>query len=392
VALLAVETGDRQSVVNGGTNPRYSPTAHVVFAREGSLYAVAFDATRLEATGAERRLIAGVLHYENGAAQFAVGSGGTLAYIAGDAAPREHELVWVDRAGEAEPLFDNGQRFFDPRLSPDGSQLALTSFSGPNNDIWVLDLERRSFDRLTSHPGEELVPVWSPDGARFALASEVAEDAENPGPGLALLPVSGTTAEPLIRSPGWGNWEFPSSWSPDGWLAYRMQRGGVRSDIWLRNMNDGSDVAFLETDAAEHAAMFSPDGNWIAYVSDDSGRQEVYVKGFPDTGGRTSISTQGGIEPVWARSGRELFYRQGDRLMVVDLSAGPDRPATPEVLFEGRFRKSDWGAQSANYDVSLDGTRFVMVRDKSPVLPTVIQVVFNWPEALWGTGSTEIRR
>jgi serine/threonine-protein kinase len=381
VALLAMETGDRQTVVNGGTNPRYSATGHIVFARAGSLYAVPFDVERLAGGGIERRLVAGVLHDDNGAAQVAVGPG-TLAYIAGDAAPREHELVWVNRNGAAEVLLDNGQRFFDPRLSPDGARVALTSYTGANSDIWVLDLVRGSFDRLTTHPGEELVPVWSPEGDRLALASEVAEDADNPGPGLAMLPLSSTAPEPLIMSPGWGNWEFPSSWSNRGYLAYQRARGGVQSDVWVRNMSDGTDLAFVQTDARAHGAMFSPDGNWVAYVADDSGRGEVYVKSFPDGGGRTPISTQGGSEPVWARSGHEIFYRQGDKLMVVDLSDGPDRPAPPQVLFEGRFRKTEWAADAANYDVDIDGSRFLMVRDRNPVLPTVIQVVFNWPEAL----------
>jgi Tol biopolymer transport system component/predicted Ser/Thr protein kinase len=392
VALLAMETGERETVVNGGTNPRYSSTGDIVFARAGSLYAVPFDIDRLAGGGAERRLVTGLLHDDNGAAQFAVGSGGMLAYVAGDAAPREHELVWVDRDGAVEVLLDNGQRFFDPRLSPDGARVALTSYTGANSDIWLLDLVRGSFDRLTTHPGEELVPVWSPEAGRLALASEAAEDADNPGPGLALLPISSTTPELLITSPGWGNWEFPSSWSRAGYLAYGRVRGGVESAIWVRNMSDGTDEMFVQTDARAHAAMFSPDGNWIAYVSEDSGRGEVYLKSFPDTGGRTSISTQGGSEPVWARSGREIFYRQGDKLMVVDLSDGPDRPAPPQVLLEGRFRKTEWAADAANYDVDLDGSRFVMVRDKNPIRPTVIQVVFNWPEALLESGSAGVRR
>jgi len=138
--------------------------------------------------------------------------------------------------------------------------------------------------------------------------------------------------------------------------------------------------------------MFSPDGSWIAYVSDNSGRDEVYVLRFPDPGRRTKISTRGGTEPVWARNGRELFYREGDKLMVVDLVNGPDHPSTPEMLFEDRYRKSEWGARAANYDVSLDGRRFVMVREKDPVLPTVIQVVLNWPEALLESRPTDRRR
>ncbi len=385
VALLTVDSGAIRSLFAGGTNPRYSSTGHIVFARSGSLYAVPFDAGRAEIDAGEHKLVDGVLHYANGAAQFAVAAGGTLAYIAGDATPTRHELVWVDRQGQVEVLFDNGQRFLDPRLSPDGSLLAVTSYTGANSDIWLLDLERLTFDRLTSHPGEELVPVWSPDGTRLAVASEAEEDADNLGPALALMPASSAVPEVLIRSPGMGNWEFPSSWSSSGWIAYRRERsGGEASDIWLLEVGDGTEpVPFVEGPATQRAPMFSPDGRWIAYVSNASGGEEVYVEAFPDSGPRVQISTQGGTEPVWARDGRELFYREGDKLMAVDVGNGPDNPGTPEELFAGRYRTSEWGARAANYDVAPDG-RFVMVRQKNPILPTVIQVVLNWPEALLG--------
>ena len=129
--------------------------------------------------------------------------------------------------------------------------------------------------------------------------------------------------------------------------------------------------------------MISPDGRWIAYVSDVSGRDEVYVQSFPESGERIPISTQGGIEPVWRRDGRELFYRNGDKLMAVTLGISPKlTPGVPEVLFEGRFRKTLLVSEAANYDVSPDGNSFVMVRQKNLVTPAVIQVMLNWPEVL----------
>jgi len=191
--------------------------------------------------------------------------------------------------------------------------------------------------------------------------------------------------ELLIKSPDWGDWQFPTAWSPDGrWLAYNAVFGGVQNDIWLLPMDEAKKpTPLLQSPANETAAMFSPDGRWIAYVSDVSGRKEVYVQAFPEPGERIPISTRGGIEPVWSRDGRELFYREGDRLMVVNLGAGSElAPRAPEVLFEGRFRKTLWGSEAANYDVSPDGSRFVMVREKNPVRPTVIHIVLNWPDAL----------
>jgi len=385
VALLDVLTTEIKTVVHGGTNPRYSPTGHILFARSGSLYAIPFDLERAEVIGDERKLLSGVMTTENGAAQFAVGAGGTLAYVVGGAGIGEDELVWVDRHGDTETILD-GRQFVEPRISPDGTQLAVTSFTGANSDIWLLDLERSTFTRLTSHPGEEVDPVWSPDGERLALATEIDEKSDEPGPALAWMPSLNSLPEVLIKSPGPGNWEFPSSWSPDGqWLAYSRQRSDVAGDVWLLPMEGATEpVPFLQSPANETAAMFSPDGGWIAYVSNVSGRDEVYVQTFPDPGGRVvQISTRGGIEPVWARDGRELFYREGNKLMVVELTPGPElQPKTPEVLFEGRYRKTLWGAEAANYDVSLDGSRFVMVRAKNRVMPTVIHVVLNWPAAL----------
>ena len=166
---------------------------------------------------------------------------------------------------------------------------------------------------------------------------------------------------------------------------------GPPRDIWLLP-TDGTrePVVFLETPSDETPAMFSPDGRWIAYVSDESGRREVYVRPFPGPGERTQISVNGASEPMWARNGRELFYREGNRLMTVTVEAGSTFVASaPQALFEGRFVQVDFGlgASTANYDVSQDGRRFLMVRRKNPVTPTVVHVVVNWLEGLNGRDS-----
>ena len=385
IAVLDLETREIETLFRGGTNPRYSPTGHVLFARSGSLYAVSFDPDRPEVTGGERKLLDGLMSATNGAAHFAVGAGGTLAYVTGDAELGDHELVWVDRQGRPETILDR-PLFSEPRLSPDGTSLLVTSMTGANIDIWLFNFGRSTFTRLTSHPGEDLAALWSPDGRSLALASEVEEGTDNMGPSLAWMPSFNVAPEVLIQSPGLGNWEGPSSWSPDGkWLAYTSQRGAAQMDIWMLSMEgEAEPVPFLESPAKETAAMFSPDGRWIAYVSDVSGRDEVYVKSFSDPSAPVvQVSARGGFEPLWARNGRELFYREGNKLMVVAFTPGDVlQPKAPEVLFEGRYRKSLLGFQSANYDVSPDGNRFVMVRMKNLVMPTVIHVVLNWPEAL----------
>jgi serine/threonine-protein kinase len=325
-----------------------------------------------------------VLTAGNGAAQFSIASNGTLTYVAGNATPTEHEVVWVDPTGRVDTLLD-GRMYEDPRLSPDGTQLAFTSAEGANLDIWVRDLRRGSNARVTSHPGEDFEPVWSPDNVRLAFASEIDEDPGNPGPGLAWIAGSGARPEQLLRSPGFGNWEFPVSWSPDGqWLMFARTRLGTSRDLVLLPTSGSREpTVFLETPADESGATFSPTGGWIAYASDETGQAEVYVRPFPGPGAPITISTGGGNEPRWSRDGSELFYRSGNRMMAVTIAGGGElKPGSPTTLFEGSFEMKGYGGGSANYDVGRDG-RFVMVRRKNQLRQSAIHVVLNWPRALW---------
>jgi eukaryotic-like serine/threonine-protein kinase len=388
VAVLKLDDGSVKLLVNGATNPRYSTSGHILFARSGSVYAAPFDAQHIAITGAEQKILDGVMTQADGAAQFSVASNNTLAYITGAEVPTSQELVWVDRQGNTEPLSDAREVFLAPRFSPDGRQLVLASFEGSNLDVWRLDVARGALTRVTTHPGEDFSPVWSPDGRTLALASEIGEDRGEMGPALAWTTSDGRV-EQLVRSPANGDWEFPSSWSPDGmWIAYLRAKGAVSRDVLLFPARGGSrqPIAFADSPANEYAAMFSPDGRWIAYVSDQSNRPEVYVAPFPGPGQRIQISVAGGTEPVWARNGRELFYREGNKLMAVSFPGGSiDAATAPRALFEARFEgTNNMGAETANYDVSPDGRRFVMARRKNLVAPRVIHVVLNWREALIG--------
>ena len=385
VAAFSLDTGDIKRLINGSTSPRYSSTGHVLYVRGGSLFATRFDAATTEVTGTEFKLIDGVVTGADGAAQFAVADDGTLAYVAGESSFSEHELVWVDRDGSVETLLDNDRRFLHPRLSPDGISLAVMSPTGPNLDVWVLNLERGNFTRWTSHPGEDFGPVWGPDG-RLAFSTEIAQDYEESegGPGLGWMTGPGQPTEHLLRTPDQGDWDFPTSWSPDGrWLLYTQVRGGTAADIYLLETQSLQPEIFLSTPFNETGARFSPNGHWVAYVSDRSGRREVYVRSFPDQGDAQQMSTNGGQEPVWSRDGNELFYRESDKLMAVTLESDPTSTASPpKLLFEGQFERTTFGGRNSNYDVSPDGSRFIMIRRKNPVTPTVIHVVLNWPKAL----------
>ena len=384
VSVLSLGDKTVQPLVNGGTSARYSASSgHLLFARAGSLYAVTFDATRARINGTESKLLDGVVVEPNGAAQFAVSTTGTLAYAAGPRMTREHELVWVDRMGSAVTIRDERREYAFPRLSPDGTRLAVTSPMGSNYDVWIATLPRGPLQRITTASGEDFEPVWHPSGTRIAISSERVDDE---GPGLAWTNGADFRLEFLLRTPGIGNWEFPTSWSPDGkWLAFTRDRAGSASDVeMLPTSGARTSVPFATSPASEFGAMFAPRHPLVAYVSDVSGREEVYVRPFPDSGGPTQISTNGGIEPAWSRDGRELFYREGNALKSVRIaSTGAFERATPTTVFEGRYELAPYGGRSPNYDVSLDGQLFLMVRRKNLPQLTTIHVVLNWPDALF---------
>jgi len=380
IAVLDLNTG-RHRILLDGSHPRFLPTGHIVFVRPDSLWAVPFDPVRLELSGSPAPLLEDLQVNPGGLANYAVAEDGSLVYL-----PRtegfERRLVWVDRKGALEPLGAPARGYEEPRLSPDGHRLAVT-INEENRDIWIFELARQTLTRLTFDPLIDEAPAWSPDGKWVAFARvRTGNDTL-----LRKLADSSGMEEELVKVEGRSR---PASWSPDGKvLAFDMDPPGTR-DIWLLPLEENPGqargrvaTAFIRTPFAESDAKFSPDGLWIAYASNESGQNEVYVQPYPGPGGKWQISSGGGEQPVWARNGRELFYRNGDRMMVVDVTTQPTFAAgSPKVLFEGQY----WtpGPQSlAQYDVSPDGQRFLMIQ---PVEreggPGQIHVVLNWFEEL----------
>ncbi len=285
----------------------------------------------------------------------------------------------MDRRGGAEPIQAPLRSYIAVRISPDGRRLAL-SIAAANDDIWILDLGRGALTRLTHGGGNHNSPVWSPDGGRVAIG------AERGGPwNVFLLPADGASGEERLTSDPAS--QLPSSFSPDGRsLAFVQASPKTKHDIWLLSLEGGHPTRpLLETPYDEAQAMISPDGCWMAYTSDESGRAEVYVRPFPGPGDRWQVSTDGGVEPMWARDGRELFFRRGDAL----LSAGVEprgrafHTANPHRLFEGRYAPPPLDESPAAYDVSPDGRRFAMIqRSEEEAPPSQLQVVIHWFDEL----------
>lgn len=389
IALSSIESGEAKTVLNGAISPRYSPTRHLLFVRDSTLHAIAYDPGEGKTIGPEQEIVRGVAVGGLGVSHYAAG-GRNLAYVAGGMVATDFELVWVDRTGKVVGTLHEGLRYtMDPRISPDGGRVAITVLEGPNSDVWVLDTARNTLQPLTRHPGEDFDPVWSPDGSSLAIASEIGEDRGEDGPALAWIPELGGVTEQLVSTPESGALEFPTSWTPDGRsILITTRRAGRSADIALFSLDgDGKPVPLLDTPADEVGGRISPDGRWLVYVSDLSGRDEIWIRPFPGPGTGIQVSTDGGFEPVWSWDSREIFYRSGLEMLVVGVSPGAEPvPSPPRQLFLGRFERNLFGGESANFDVSPEGDRFLMVRRKETVRPTVIHIVLNWPSVLLPAG------
>ena len=388
VVAQSIKTSERRVLIENGADARYVPTGHLVFARLGTLFAAPFNPTQLEMTGGPVGVIGDIKQAvqarnpgsDTGAAQFSFSSSGALAYVPGGIFPDiEKTLVLMDREGTAELLPAPPGPYNGPRISPNGERVVVGTLS-LDAGLWVYEISRGSLTRLTTEESLVLLPIWTPDGARITFASD-----KSGNHSLYWIPADGSGSAERLTTIGPS---FPASWSPDGQvLAFLHVPSGANYDIWMLPL-DGEPRPFIETPFQERWPTFSPDGRWLAYASDQSGRYEVYVTPFPGPGPKVQISTDGGQSPAWAPNGRELFYRvlpdgEGTRsMMVVDIRAVPTFAAgRPKKLFED---ENVWGAVTRNYDVTPDGKKFLMIREENQPLEAVthIHLVLNWFEEL----------
>jgi serine/threonine protein kinase/Tol biopolymer transport system component len=377
VAVQAVGSGERRNLVQRGTNPNYAPSGHLVYAQGGILMAVPFDPQRLTATGAAVPVAEDVLQSTfSGVSQYSFSATGSLVYVSGGVQSAQNKLVWVSRNGAEQPLAAPAHAYLFPRLSPEGRRVAV-GIAEQDTQTWLYDLSRETLTRFTFVGSANQNANWTPDGKRLAFNSNK-EGPQNP---FWQLADGSGGLERLITSE-YAN--VPMSWSPDGQLlAFLEVNPTTGLDIWVLRLSDRKAQPFLRTPFNESAPRFSPDGRWLAYISDESGRFEIYVQPYPGPGGKWQISTEGGTEPMWNPSGRELFYRSGNKMMAVDISTQPSFAAgKPRVLFEGPY--SPTPLTTPNYDVSPDGQRFLMLKptEQGEAARTQINVVLNWFEEL----------
>jgi serine/threonine-protein kinase len=372
IYVESFQTHERRQLVTGAA-AHYLPSGYLVFVDGGTLYAVRFDASTREVKSAPVTLLEGVSLARTGQPLISFSDAGSFVYVPTTASALASSLVWVDRAGREQPAGASGMAWAQPRLSPDGRRV-VTALRSPE-DLWLIDLERGTSSRLTTQ-GSASFPAWFPDGRHLAFSS-----AQEGSYAIYRRPVDGSTPDQQLLSAGFPNYVFSAA--PDGTLVFVAVDPKTLQDIRvLRPDQRDASQPFLTTPFREGGPAFSPDGRWIAYISDESGRFEVYVRPYPGPGEKWAVSNGGANEPVWSRDGRALFYRAGDAIMAVDVQVKPTFSiGKARKLFEGPYERSN--ALWANYDSSPDGQRLLMVRRERPPAPAShINVVLNWLEDL----------
>jgi serine/threonine-protein kinase len=373
IVVHSLESSQTKTLIERGRGARYVGTGHLVYVLDETLWAAPFDVDKLEVTGSSVPMVNGVLTAGfTGGAHFSVSDAGSLIYVSSDLG--ERTLVWVDRQGNEEALAAEPRAYGNPDLSPDGRRLALRVA----NDIWIYDLVRSTFTRLSSGYGPAVAPRWSPDGQRIVFSS----GREGIGINLFWKASDGTgEVERLTTSP---SSQIPSSWSSDGQRLLFYECSAVDAcDLWMLSLeSEPTAQLLLQTEFNEWHPVLSPDGHWFAYESNASGQREVYVRPFPDAdAGRWPVSTSGGGHPVWGPEGRELVYWGSDGLMAVPVETDPAFTlGNPELLFDLGAYTYDFGR---NYAITPDGERFLMIKEAgSDATSSELILVLNWFEEL----------
>ncbi len=370
IAVHRLDTGEDRILIRGGTSPAYAPSGHLVYYRAGTIMAVPFDGSRLELIGVPASVVEGVSFGLTGGG-FSVSSRGSLAYEAGGVQSSKNTLVLVDRSGGEKPLPAPPREYDDISFSPDGQRVvAQITEDAQTGGVWVYDIPRGTLDRRT-FDSSLTMPAWTADGSRILYSLS------KPGAsGLYWKLADGSGPEERMTTTDFST--GAASASRDA-LAYENRKDG---DIWtFPFQGERKPAPFVQTPFYEGSPRFSPDGHWLAFNSNETGRAEIYVQPYPGPGGKVLVSTDGGSEPIWAHSGHELFYRDGEKMMVLDIQTQPVlKNGSPRMLFE---RKAFMDG-SRQWDVALDDQHFLIVKGSEQAESALlhINIVQNWFEEL----------
>jgi serine/threonine-protein kinase len=376
-AVFDLKSREKKVIVENAPGDAHYAPGHLVYYvfSNGTLVALPFDLDRLTTQGSPVPVVEEVQFSVGTLGPYAFSESGTLAYFGGAVVPVPNStFVWVDRKGAESVLSAPPQRYSLLRLSPDGKRAVIAVTTGSLTfDLWIYDLERGGNPSRVTFDGTSAFPVWSSDSKRvFYMFYKIPHyeirsvAADNSGMPLTLHSVDNEA--PYI----------PDSASLDGKvLIGRRGTSNTGAPAWQLSLSDEPGKVkpqpVLDPRSTKTFTQFSPDGRWIAYSSSESGREEIYVAPYPDSGGRSQVSLDGGTQPRWAHSGRELFYRSGEKLMAVDIQTSPAFHAlAPKVLFEKPY---------AEYDVARDDSRFLMLKPvagQQGALTSQLHIIVNW--------------
>jgi len=386
IAVFDLKTRQIKRLVQAASQAEYTDTGHLVYASGGALRAVRFDVETLATLGDPATVLEHVMTFETGAANFSVSKYGTLVYappVATQVGRAGRSLVWVSRQGAETPIAAPSRAYRIPSISPDGKRVAV-SIDDQEYDLWIWDFTRDSLTRLTFDRGRDTYPSWTPDQRRVVFMS-----GRRGVFNLYMRLADGTGSDERLTTND--NAQFGSpTFSRDGSrVVFAQVFPDTSEDLMMVTVADwsqafnGAAVAepLVRSSFAERNPQISPDGRWLAFESNESGREEIYVRPFPNVAsGQWQVSTGGGTVPLWSRTGRELFFRAGSSLMAA--SVGTDQTfsaGAPAKLFDGYMT-----GLGRSYDASPDGQRFLMIKEGKTdrTQPASVVVVEQWFEEL----------
>ncbi|MEO5741381.1 MAG: hypothetical protein ABIS29_12380, partial [Vicinamibacterales bacterium] len=388
IVVAPLVGGTPKIVVRGGYFGRYVASGHLLYMEQGTLMAMGFDPKRLTTIGQAVPVLEGLSGNGGsmGSAQLSVSLEGTLVYVPGSVAGQAAQIEWTTRDGKTSMLRATPANWTEPRFSPDGQKLAFVIFDSRQDDIWVYDWARDTLAQLTFDLANDSIPIWTPDGRRIVFASDRAKAGIS---NLYWVNADGTgEVTRLTDSP---NPQTPDSWHPSGrFLAFHELRAASSQDLMLLSMEvdaargwtPGKSSVFLSTAATESNPMFSPDGRWIAYGSNEAGNPDVYVRPFPGPGGKWRVSTEGASLPHWSAAAHELLFVSQGRVMATSYSVVGDafRADKPQVWSPTRIVPR---GNSYMYDIHPDGMRLALSRSTAQnVVEDKVVFVFNFADYL----------
>ena len=352
IVVQSLTTGERETLITGGRDARYVPTGHLVYGLNGVILAVPFDVGTRQVLGGPVSLIDGVRagsDTTSGAMHFALADNGSLIYVPGAAGGGGVvSLTWVDRDGDGESIPAPPRAYDHLRVSPDGTRIAVDIADGDNTDVWIWDLARETATQLTFDEEDDFFPLWTPDSARVVFASD------REGGGVFWKAADGTGQVERLKD----GLARPYAWAADGRLIFDQA-----GDIGMLTMEgERTEEMLLNAEFAETDPALSPDGRWLAYLSNETGTPLIYVQPFPNIDdGLWNVSLGFGADPVWSPDGRELFYRRSTDLMVAQVETEPTFSSrTPEPLFSLSGYEIGGRATGRRFDLAPDGDRFIV--------------------------------